>query len=80
MHFKQKGKFAKVEVVKKKKKAYYIKEQHWVFSVATMEWLEREGPVEKCANMPCTQETYLMSTLGRKTAATNSPMATIMYH
>ena len=61
MHFKQKGKFAKVEVVKKKKKAYYIKEQHWVFSVATMEWLEREGPVEKCANMPCRQETFFFN-------------------
>lgn len=59
MHFKQKAKFAKVEVVKKKKNAHYLEEQHWVFSVAPMEWLEREGPVEKRANMPCTQETFI---------------------
>ena len=61
MHFKQKAKFAKVEVVKKKKKkkTHYLEEQHWVFSVTPMEWLERESPVEKHANMTCTQETFI---------------------
>ena len=74
MHFKQKAKFAKVEVVKKKKcpllRGATLGLQCCPYGMA---WEGRPSG-ETCKHAMYTGNIYLMNTLGRKTAATNSPI------
>ena len=75
MHFKQKAKFAKVEVVKKKKKCPLLRGATLGLQCCPygMAWEGRPSG-ETCKHAMYTGNIYLMNTLGRKTAATNSPI------